>query len=73
MIYSVGLASSSEYEEIFGYMAKTKKRRVQKARPHQSMKSGDGKSGVNWTRILLIVIGVVIVMSMLLSLVNFNY
>jgi hypothetical protein len=54
-------------------MAKTKKRRVQKARPHQSMKSGDGKSGVNWTRILLIVIGVVIVMSMLLSLVNFNY
>ena len=54
-------------------MAKTKKRRVKKTRPHQSMKSGDGKQSINWTRILLVVIGIVIVMSMLLSLVNFQY
>ncbi len=54
-------------------MAKTKKRRVQKTRPHQSMKSGEGKQGIDWTRILVIVIGVVIVLSMLLSLVNFNF
>ena len=54
-------------------MTKTRKRRVQKVRPHQSMKSGTGKQSYNWTRILIIVIGVVIVLSMLLSLVNFNY
>jgi hypothetical protein len=53
-------------------MSKTRKRRVQKTRPHQSMKSGDGKA-INWTRILIVVIGIVIVMSMLLSLVNFNF
>ncbi|MFN2141723.1 MAG: hypothetical protein ACK2U5_14635 [Candidatus Promineifilaceae bacterium] len=54
-------------------MAKTKKRRVQKTRPHQTMKSGDGKRNIDWTRVLIIVIGIVIVMSMLLSLVNFNF
>jgi hypothetical protein len=35
------------------------------------MKSGDGKS-TNWTRILLIVIGIVIVLSMMLSLIHFQ-
>ncbi len=50
-------------------MAKTKKRRVQKTRPHQSMKSGDGKNTINWTRILLVVIGVLIAASMILSMV----
>ena len=49
-------------------MAKTKKRRVQKTRPHQTMKSGDGK-GINWMRILLIVIGILIAASMILSMV----
>jgi hypothetical protein len=52
-------------------MTKTRKRRVQKTRTHQSMKSGDGKS-IDWMRILLIVIGIVIVLSMMLSLMNFQ-
>ncbi len=49
-------------------MSKTRKRRVQKTRPHQSMKSGEGKT-FNWIRILLIVIGILIAASMILSMV----
>jgi len=49
---------------------KTAKRRVRKTRPHQHMKTGDGgKKKVNWTRIALITIGILIAVSMLLSLV----
>jgi hypothetical protein len=52
-------------------MAKTAKRRVKKTRPHQHQKSGDtgGKKQVNWTRIALITIGILIALSMLLSLI----
>jgi hypothetical protein len=51
-------------------MAKTAKRRVKKTRPHQHMKAGDGgKKQINWTRIALITIGILIALSMLLSLV----
>ena len=54
-------------------MAKTTKRRVKKNRPHQHQKSGDGGGGgkkqINWTRIALITIGILIAVSMLLSLV----
>ena len=60
-----------DIEEILGQMAKTAKRRVKKSRPHQHMKSGGGagKNKVNWTRIALITIGILIALSMLLSLV----
>ncbi len=51
-------------------MAKTAKRRVQKARPHQHKKSsGGGKKSINWARIAIITIGILIALSMLLSLV----
>lgn len=52
-------------------MAKTTKRRVKKNRPHQHQKSGEngGKKQINWTRIALITIGILIAVSMLLSLV----
>jgi len=52
-------------------MAKTAKRRVNKNRPHQHMKSsGDGgKKQINWTRIAVITIGILIALSMLMSLV----
>ena len=50
-------------------MAKTAKRRVRKSRPHQHMKAGESKKKINWTRIALITIGILIAVSMLLSLV----
>jgi len=52
-------------------MAKTAKRRVKKTRPHQHPKAGDGggKKKINWTRIAIITIGILIALSMLLSLV----
>ena len=50
-------------------MAKTRKRRVKKTRSHQTMKSSESVSNINWTRILLIVIGVLIAASMILSMV----
>ncbi len=52
-------------------MTKTAKRRVKKVRPHQHLKSSDGsgKKSVNWTRIALITIGILIALSMLLSLI----
>jgi hypothetical protein len=51
-------------------MAKTQKRRVKKNRPHQHMKSGGGvKKSINWTRIAVITIGILIALSMLLSLI----
>ncbi|NCF65751.1 MAG: hypothetical protein JSV68_17840 [Anaerolineaceae bacterium] len=50
-------------------MAKTAKRRVKKNRPHQHQKSGGAKKSINWTRIALITIGILIALSMLLSLV----
>ena len=51
-------------------MAKRRKRRVKKNRPHQNLKTGgSGKKKTNWTKIALIVIGIVIALSMLLSLV----
>ena len=53
-------------------MAKTAKRRVKKTRPHQHQKAGDGGGGkkkINWTRIAIITIGILIALSMLLSLV----
>ncbi len=52
-------------------MAKTAKRRVKKTRPHQHQKTGEanGKKQINWTRIALITIGILIAVSMLLSLI----
>jgi hypothetical protein len=51
-------------------MAKTAKRRVKKTRPHQHKKSsGGGKKQINWTRIAVITVGILIALSMLLSLV----
>lgn len=51
-------------------MAKAQKRRVKKNRPHQHQKSsGTGKSGINWGRIAVITIGILIALSMLLSLI----
>ena len=53
-------------------MAKTAKRRVKKTRPHQHKKSsggGSGKKQINWTRIAVITVGILIALSMLLSLV----
>jgi hypothetical protein len=52
-------------------MAKTAKRRVKKTRPHQHQKTGDvgGKKQINWTRIALITIGILIAVSMLMSLI----
>ncbi|MDX1413212.1 MAG: hypothetical protein R3293_03425 [Candidatus Promineifilaceae bacterium] len=51
-------------------MAKAQKRRVKKNRPHQHQKSSgiSGKS-INWTRIAVIAIGIIIALSMLLSLI----
>jgi CHASE3 domain sensor protein len=53
-------------------MAKTRKRRVNKTRPHQSIKTAESaaSNSINWTRILVITIGIVIVLSMVLSLVH---
>lgn len=46
------------------------KRRTTTTRPHQSMKGNAGKQkSVNWVRIALIVIGIMIVVSMILSMV----
>ena len=50
-------------------MSKTRKQRVKKTRPHQTMKSGSSAKNINWTQVTLIVIGVLIAVSMLLSLV----
>jgi hypothetical protein len=50
-------------------MSKTKKRRVKKTRPHQTMKPSGSVQSINWTRILLIVIGILIAASMILSMV----
>ncbi len=51
-------------------MATTKKRRIKKNRPHQTLKKGSGETKqINWTRIAVITIGIVIALSMLLSLI----
>jgi hypothetical protein len=52
-------------------MAKTRKRRVNKTRPQQSMKSAESTTAktVNWTRIFVIAIGIIIALSMVLSMV----
>ncbi len=51
-------------------MAKVTKRRVvKKNRPHQHLKGEGGSSGPNWARIAVIAIGIIIALSMLLSLV----
>jgi hypothetical protein len=51
-------------------MAKKTKRRVKKNRPHQVMKrDGSAKKPINWTRIAIITVGILIALSMLLSLI----
>ena len=51
-------------------MAKKAKRRVKKNRPHQHLKSNGGvKKQINWTRIAIITVGILIALSMLLSLI----
>lgn len=50
-------------------MAKAAKRRVKKNRPHQHTKSVESKKQINWTRIIVIAVGIIIALSMLLSLV----
>ena len=51
-------------------MAKKAKRRVKKNRPHQHAKAGGvGKKPINWTRIAIITVGILIALSMLLSLI----
>jgi hypothetical protein len=49
-------------------MARKQKRRVKKNPPHQ-LKSRSNKKSINWTRILVITVGILIALSMLLSLV----
>lgn len=47
----------------------TQKRRTPKTRTHQSVKAASrNKKDINWTKIIAIIIGVLIVASMLLSL-----
>lgn len=47
----------------------TQKRRTPKTRTHQSVKAaGQNKKSIDWMKIIVIVIGVLIVASMLLSL-----
>lgn len=47
----------------------TQKRRETKTRSHQSVKAASkNKKSINWTKIIAIIIGVLIVASMLLSL-----
>lgn len=47
----------------------TQKRRTAKTRTHQSVKAaGKNKKDINWTKVIAIIIGVLIVASMLLSL-----
>ena len=49
------------------------KRRTSSTQSHQSAKAASKKTKkVDWTRIALIVIGLMIVISMVLSLINFN-
>ena len=49
------------------------KRRTTSGPSHQSAKAAGKKTRkVDWTRIALIVIGLMIVISMVLSLINFN-
>ena len=52
-------------------MANAQKRRVKKSRPHQHFKSSSivGKKKINWGRIAIITIGIIIALSMLLSLI----
>ncbi len=52
-------------------MAKARKRRVNKTRPHQSVKSAESAStkNINWGRIFVITIGIIIAVSMVLSLI----
>jgi hypothetical protein len=50
-------------------MAKAQKRRVRKNRPHQYQKSTGVKKNINWARIAVITIGIIIALSMLLSLI----
>jgi hypothetical protein len=47
----------------------TQKRRQPKTRTHQSVKAASqNKKDINWTKIIAIIVGVLIVASMLLSL-----
>ena len=49
------------------------KRRTTSAPSHQTAKSaGTKRKKIDWTRIALIVIGLMIVVSMVLSMINFN-
>lgn len=50
-------------------MTKTQKRKVKKNRPHQHLKSSGPKKNINWGRIAIIAIGIIIALSMLLSLI----
>jgi hypothetical protein len=53
-------------------MAKNRKRRmVVKNPPHQVMKHSNGPKGINWTKVAVITIGVLITLSMILSLFIF--
>ncbi len=45
------------------------KRRATTTRPHQTMKGKTNKKNVNWIRITLIIVGIMIVISMILSMV----
>lgn len=53
-------------------MAKVRKRRTKKKNPpHQLKKSGGSGRQINWTRIAVITVGVLIALSMILSLFVF--
>lgn len=53
-------------------MAKVRKRRTSKKNvPHQVTKSGGSSSNINWVKIGVITVGVLIALSMVLSLVVF--
>ena len=49
------------------------KRRANNAPSHQATKAaGKKRKKIDWTRIALIIIGLMIVISMVLSMINFN-
>ena len=71
LYYDVGLAPWGAMSHVSEELVDMGKSQPKRQAHHVAKASGNKKRKIDWTRIALIIIGIMIVISMVLSMINF--
>lgn len=71
LYYGVGLAPRGATSHVYEELADMGKSQPKRQAHHAAKAAGNKKRKIDWTRIALIIIGIMIVISMVLSMIRF--